>query len=51
VIGHGLSVTPDVQVGSCALPKLELDLLALILTGTAQFAFRLVLNRKPIALQ
>jgi membrane fusion protein, multidrug efflux system len=47
VIGPGLSVTPDVRVASFALPEWAIALLALILTGIAQFVFRSVLNRKP----
>ena len=46
VIGPGLSVTPDVRVASFALPEWGIALLALILTGAAQFVFRSVLNRK-----
>jgi membrane fusion protein (multidrug efflux system) len=46
VIGPGLSVTPDVRVSSFALPGWAIGLLALILTGIAQFVFRSVLNRK-----
>jgi len=45
-IGPGLSVTPDVRVASFALPEWAIALLALILTGAAQFIFRSVLNRK-----
>jgi len=45
-IGPGLSVTPDVRVASFALPEWAIALLALILTGAAQFVFRSVLNRK-----
>jgi membrane fusion protein (multidrug efflux system) len=45
-IGPGLSVTPDVRVASFALPEWAIGLLALILTGAAQFVFRSVLNRK-----
>src|SRR5208283_1252789 len=50
VIGPGLSVTPGVQVSSFALPEWVIGLLALILTGAAQFAFRSVLNRKLASL-
>jgi membrane fusion protein (multidrug efflux system) len=46
-IGPGLSVTPDVRVAAFALPEWAIGLLALILTGVAQFAFRSILNRKP----
>ena len=46
VIGPGLSVTPDVQVSSFALPEWAIGLLALILTGAAQFVFRFALSRK-----
>jgi membrane fusion protein (multidrug efflux system) len=49
VIGPGLSVTPDVQVGSFALPEWAIGLLALILTGVAAAVFRFVLNRKLAA--
>jgi hypothetical protein len=42
-------MTPDVQVGSFALPEWAIGLLALILTGAAQFVFRFVLNRKLAA--
>src|ERR1017187_4861553 len=45
-IGPGLSVTPDVRVASFALPEWAIGLLALILTGAAQFIYRSVLNRK-----
>ena len=48
VIGPGLSVTPDVWVSSFSLPEWVIGLLALILTGAAQFAFRSVLNRKQV---
>ena len=40
VIGPGLSVTPDVQFSSFALSDWVVGLLALILTGVAQFVFR-----------
>jgi membrane fusion protein (multidrug efflux system) len=46
-IGPGLSVTPNVRVASFALPEWAIGLLALILTGIAQFVFRSILNRKP----
>jgi len=45
VIGPGLSVTPDVRVASFAMPEWAIALLALVLTGVAQFFFRSVLNR------
>jgi membrane fusion protein, multidrug efflux system len=45
-IGPGLSVTPDVQVGSFSLPEWAVGLLALVLAVVAQFIFRSVLNRK-----
>ncbi len=45
VIGPGLSVTPDVRVSAFALPEWAIGLLALVLTGAAQFVFRSVLNR------
>ena len=51
VIGPGLSVTPDVQVSSFALSDWVIGLLALILTGVAQFVFRSVLNRKLASFQ
>jgi len=44
--GPGLSVQPSVRVGSFALPKWAIGLLALFLTGVAQFVFRSVLKRK-----
>jgi membrane fusion protein (multidrug efflux system) len=47
-IGPGLSVTPDVQVGSFALPEWAIGLLALILTGAAAAVFRFILNRKRV---
>src|ERR1017187_1330572 len=50
-IGPGLSVTPDVRVASFALPEWAIGLLALILTGAAQFIYRSVLNRKLASLQ
>jgi hypothetical protein len=34
-------------VAAFALPEWAIGLLALILTGVAQFAFRSILNRKP----
>jgi membrane fusion protein (multidrug efflux system) len=49
VIGPGLSVTPDVQVSPFALPEWAIGLLALILTGVAQFVFRSILNQKSDA--
>ena len=51
VIGPGLSVTPDVQVSAFALPDWAIGLLALILTGIAQFVFRSALNRKLASFQ
>jgi membrane fusion protein (multidrug efflux system) len=48
-IGPGLSVTPDVQVGSFALPEWAIGLLALVLTVVAVAVFRFVLNRKTNA--
>jgi len=45
-IGPGLSVTPDVQVSSFALPEWAIGLLALILTGAAQFVFQFIARRK-----
>jgi hypothetical protein len=50
-IGPGLSVTPDVQVSSFALPEWAVGLLALILTGVVVTVFRFVLNRKLAAPQ
>jgi len=50
VIGPGLSVTPDVRVGSFALPEWAIGLLALVLTGAAAGVFRFVLNRKRASL-
>jgi len=46
VIGPGLSVTPDVQTRSFALPGWVIGLLALVLTGAAVAGFRLILRRK-----
>jgi membrane fusion protein, multidrug efflux system len=51
VIGPGLSVTPDVRVSPFALPEWAIGLLALVLTGAAQFVFRSVLNRKLASFQ
>jgi membrane fusion protein (multidrug efflux system) len=50
-IGPGLSVAPDVQVSPFALPEWAVGLLALILTGSAQFIFRSILNRKLASFQ
>ncbi len=48
VIGPGLSVTPDVQTRSFALPDWALALAAIILAGVAAIVFRLVLKPKQI---
>jgi membrane fusion protein (multidrug efflux system) len=45
-IGPGLSVTPDVRVGSFALPEWAIGLLALVLTGVVVTVCRFVLNQK-----
>jgi membrane fusion protein (multidrug efflux system) len=45
-IGPGLSVTPDVRVSALSIPDWALALVAIILAGTAAFAFRAVLQRK-----
>jgi membrane fusion protein (multidrug efflux system) len=45
-IGPGLSVVPDVQVGSFSLPDWALALAAIILAGAAAAGFRSILNRK-----
>jgi membrane fusion protein (multidrug efflux system) len=46
VIGPGLSVTPSVRVSGFEIPDWAIALLAVGLVSTAQFVFRLVLNRK-----
>jgi membrane fusion protein (multidrug efflux system) len=45
-IGPGLSVSPDVQVGSFSLPDWALALAAIIMAVTAAMGFRSVLRRK-----
>jgi hypothetical protein len=46
VIGPGLSVTPDVQVGSFSLPDWALALAAIILAAAVATGFRSVSRRK-----